>query len=107
MAILLVILFAGFMATSNHMSVSRRSARAGHAPASTKKIIKIILWSLAGLVVIGLIAARLYLDTWLLNYVNNVLHNIKGYDGSAQSIQVDLYRGAYRIHNLVIKKKEG
>ncbi len=62
------------------------------------------LESFAVLVIVVVIAARLYLDVWLLDYVNNVLHNIKGYDGSVEAIHIDLYRGAYRIRGLKINK---
>ena len=55
----------------------------------------------------GLIGARLYLDVWALRYVNNVLANIKGYEGSVEDIDIDLYRGAYRIYELKVFKKTG
>jgi hypothetical protein len=59
------------------------------------------------LLLIGLLIARLYLSAWLLNYVNETLNNIEGYQGSVESIDVDLYRGAYRIHRLKIYKTAG
>lgn len=62
---------------------------------------------MAGLLVMSLVAARLYLSVWLLQYVNNVLDNIDGYRGSVEAIDIDLYRGAYRIHNLKVTKSEG
>lgn len=59
-------------------------------------------------VLIGaLVAARLYLNVWLTDYVNRVLNNIKGYQGSVASIDIALYRGAYRIHDLKLFKKTG
>ena len=58
-------------------------------------------------VLIILIALRLYLSTWLLNYVNNVLGHIDGYQGSVESINIDLYRGAYRINKLALNKVNG
>jgi hypothetical protein len=54
-----------------------------------------------------LIAARLYLNVWLLGYVNDILNRINGYEGSVESIDIDLYRGAYRAHHLQLFKKEG
>ena len=54
-----------------------------------------------------IVALRLYLGVWALNYVNNVLHHIKGYQGSVENIHIDLYRGAYRIDKLILNKKEG
>jgi len=61
----------------------------------------------AAVVLALLIAARLYLNVWLLDYVNRVLSNIQGYQGSVQSLDIDLYRGAYRIHTLKVVKKTG
>lgn len=57
--------------------------------------------------VVALIAARLYLDVWLLNYVNRTLSNIPGYQGSVERIHISLYRGAYQIDALKIDKKAG
>ena len=72
---------------------------------SVKKryIIGGIIVCLVGLVLAG----RLYLDVWLLKYVNQSLNNIKGYKGSVESIGIDLYRGAYTINNLKLYKKTG
>src|SRR5688572_11298709 len=56
---------------------------------------------------LAIAGARIYLDVWMLQYVNRVLNNIKGYQGSVEDISVDLYRGAYRIDNLKLYKKNG
>ncbi len=66
-----------------------------------------ILLGIAAVLVVILIVVRLYLGVWLLNYVNGVLGHIQGYQGSVESINIDLYRGAYRINKLVLNKKEG
>ncbi|HEU5048418.1 MAG TPA: DUF748 domain-containing protein [Rickettsiales bacterium] len=66
-----------------------------------------ILGGLLTLVLAVVVIVHTYLAGWLLNYVNDVLHHIKGYEGSVQSIDIDLYRGAYRLNRLVINKKEG
>lgn len=64
-------------------------------------------WIILAIMTILLFAeARIYLDIWLLRYVNHVLANIKGYEGSVESIRVDLCRGAYRMNNLRIDKKD-
>ena len=60
-----------------------------------------------GLLLIVLIVARIYLNGWLLDYVNGALSNIKGYQGSVESIDIALYRGAYRINGLKVEKKTG
>jgi len=66
-----------------------------------------ILAVLALLLLTVFIVVHTYLAGWLLGYVNNVLGSLNGYQGSAESISIDLYRGAYRINNLAINKKEG
>ncbi len=55
----------------------------------------------------GLVAARLYLNIWAKDYVNQVLNNIPGHEGSIADIDIDLYRGAYRIHQLKLYKTAG
>lgn len=65
------------------------------------------LIGIISLLILLLIAARLYLNIWLPRYVNNALGNIKGYEGSVEDIDIALYRGAYKIHNLKIYKKTG
>lgn len=67
----------------------------------------IIIGCIALLLIGLLIGARLYLSVWLLDYVNNVLSHINGYQGSVESINIDLYRSAYRINKLVINKVDG
>jgi hypothetical protein len=57
------------------------------------------------LLIAALVAARLYLNVWLPRYVNQVLNNIKGYEGSVEDIDIALYRGAYKIHGLKLRKK--
>jgi len=66
-----------------------------------------ILIGFASLVVIVVIVLRLYLSVWVLDYVNGVLAHIPGYKGSVESINIDLYRGAYRINNLKLDKDTG
>lgn len=66
-----------------------------------------ILAACAALLLVVLVVLRLYLSTWLLDYVNQVLANIPGYRGSVESINIDLYRSAYRLNKLVINKVEG
>jgi hypothetical protein len=52
------------------------------------------------LLLVVVIAARLYLPVWLKDYVNKTLNGIDGYRGSVQEIHVHLYRGAYSIEGL-------
>jgi hypothetical protein len=51
------------------------------------------------------VVLRLYFGQWMLNYVNDSLDHIGVYHGSVADINIDLYRGAYRIHDLKIVKK--
>lgn len=76
-----------------------------HSPHRKRK------WYIIGAMVLFIIAlfvgARLYLNVWLPRYVNQVLDNLDGYQGSIDGIDIDLYRGAYRVHNLRIIKRTG
>ncbi len=57
------------------------------------------------LVVAGiLIALRIALPFILKNYVNKTLHNLDGYTGSVQDVDLALFRGAYVIDSLNIEK---
>ena len=66
-----------------------------------------IFGGILAVLIIAVVVVRLYATTWLLNYVNNVLNNIPGYQGSVETIDIHLYRGAYEIHGLKIYKKNG
>ncbi len=66
-----------------------------------------LLTALLVLLIAAGVAAHMYFNQWLLGHVNEVLSHIDGYEGSAKSIDIDLYRGAYRIHTLKIYKKSG
>ncbi len=58
-------------------------------------------------IVLALVAARIYLPYWLKGYVNETLDNIDGYSGSISDIDVALWRGAYQIDNLLLVKDNG
>lgn len=71
-----------------------------------KKIAKITL----GIILVlgaALLGARIYLPFWLRDYINREIEALDGYGGSIQSVDVDLWRGAYRIHDLKIVKDGG
>lgn len=53
-----------------------------------------------------LVALRLALPWLLEDYVNRELAKLEGYGGSVEDIDVALWRGAYQIQNLVIKKQQ-
>jgi len=56
------------------------------------------------LLLLLLIAGRLYLPTYVKNYVNEVLAGIPGYYGHVEDIDIALYRGAYVINGLYLNK---
>jgi len=70
----------------------------------TKKRWKKILLITFVLLVLALIAARLYLPIYLKDYLNRELSNLNGYRGRVESVDVALIRGAYVIHDLKIVK---
>lgn len=61
-------------------------------------------YTLPIIIVVLIIAARLYLPYWLEDHVNEVLANIPGYYGQVEDIDVSLYRGAYEIKGLYLNK---
>ncbi len=67
-----------------------------------KKKYKILL----GIIII-LIGFRIYLPYWVKDYVNKVLDEIPGHQGSIQGVGISLLRGAYRIDSLIIEKTDG
>lgn len=67
-----------------------------------KKSVKIIL----GIVVL-LIVARLLLPYFVLKYVNKTLANLDGYTGHVSDVDIALYRGAYQIDSINIRKVDG
>ncbi len=67
-----------------------------------KKSVKILL----GIVVVLLIA-RLLLPYFVLRYVNKVLANMDGYTGHVSDVDIALYRGAYQIDDINIRKVNG
>ncbi len=67
-----------------------------------KKSVKILL----GIVVL-LIIARLLLPYFVLRYVNKTLANMEGYTGHVSDVEIALYRGAYQIDSINIRKVNG
>ena len=56
------------------------------------------------IILILLIAFRLYLPILVKNYVNKVLANIPGYYGQVDDIDIALIRGAYVINGMYLNK---
>src|SRR5688572_30714004 len=55
-------------------------------------------------VLVIIIALRLILPYWVLNFVNKRLAEIKEYYGHVDDIDIELYRGAYQVKSIYINK---
>ncbi len=65
---------------------------------------------LAGLIVglaIVLVASRLFLPYWLRDYINAEIDKLENYTGSVEAVSVSVWRGAYQIHGMNIRKTKG
>lgn len=58
------------------------------------------------ILIVLLIIGRILLPYFLKNYVNKTLNDIPGYTGYVESIDVALWRGAYVINGLILKKED-
>lgn len=54
-----------------------------------------------------LIVGRLLLPHYVLRYVNDVLHRNRQYPGHVSDVGISLWRGAYQIYGIEIRKREG
>ena len=54
-----------------------------------------------------ILVLHLYLAIWVRDYVNRKLSEIPGYRAHVQAVTLHLWRGAYQIHNIDIKKTSG
>jgi Domain of Unknown Function (DUF748) len=65
-------------------------------------------WFWLGIVVIAiLVVVHIWLAIWVRDYVNRKLSEIKGYRAHVAAVTLHLWRGAYQIHNIDIKKTSG
>jgi len=67
---------------------------------------KILIRILVVLLVL-LIAFRIYLPTIVLHYVNKEINTIPGYQGHVDNIGISLWRGAYQINGITLNKLSG
>ena len=65
-----------------------------------------LLW-LVVVLVLAVFVARAMLPFWVRDYVNKKLSEIEGYHGHVTDVDIHLWRGAYSIHNVDIKKTGG
>ncbi|WP_082830814.1 AsmA family protein [Cochleicola gelatinilyticus] len=56
------------------------------------------------IILLLLIAGRLYLPIYAKNYINEVLADIPGYYGQVSDIDISLWRGAYVINGMYLNK---
>ncbi len=64
-------------------------------------------WAIPIAIIVVLIIARLLLPYFVTKYVNQVLSEIEGYQGSIEGVDISLYRGAYAINKLKLEKMDG
>ncbi|HJT44792.1 MAG TPA: DUF748 domain-containing protein [Chthoniobacterales bacterium] len=58
-------------------------------------------------IAVALVIVHIYLAIWVRDYVNRKLSEVPGYRAHVQAVTLHLWRGAYQIHNLDIKKTSG
>src|SRR6266480_7144421 len=64
------------------------------------------LWLIVVIAVL-LVVAHTLLPFWVRDYVNRKLSEIPGYRAHVAAVTLHLWRGAYQIHALDIKKTDG
>ena len=70
---------------------------------TTKKKRRFIIW---GGILVLILVIRAVLPSIVLHYANKTLADMKGYYGHVRSIDIDLYRGAYKLDSIYINKKD-
>src|SRR3954462_7765162 len=63
-------------------------------------------WTLVVLIT-AIVVLHIYLASWVRDYVNRKLSEIPGYRAHVAEVTLHLWRGAYQIHNIDIKKTSG
>src|SRR3954469_8779048 len=56
---------------------------------------------------VAFIVVHTYLAIWVRDYVNRKLSEIPGYRGHVAAVTLHLWRGAYQVHHVDIKKTDG
>ena len=65
-----------------------------------------LLWIVV-ILALALVVARAMLPGWVRDYANRKLSEIEGYRGHIADVDIHLWRGAYSIHGVDIKKTSG
>lgn len=63
-------------------------------------------WIILGTVIALLLGIYIALPYIILRYANKILGEMEGYQGHIEDVDLHLYRGAYEIEGLVIKKRD-
>ena len=63
-------------------------------------------WALV-VIAVAFVILHTYLAIWVRDYVNRKLSEIPGYRAHVAAVTLHLWRGAYQIHNIDIKKTSG
>src|SRR5216110_3925480 len=58
-------------------------------------------------IAVAFVIVHAYLALWVRDYVNRKLSEIPGYRAHVAAVTLHLWRGAYQIHNIDIKKTSG
>src|SRR5205085_12605274 len=58
-------------------------------------------------IAVAFLIVHTYLALWVRDYVNRKLSEIPGYRAHVAAVTLHLWRGAYQIHNIDIKKTSG
>ena len=64
-----------------------------------------LIW--VGVIALLLLITHLTLPYWLTKFLNKRLENLEGYKGHIDHVSLQLYRGAYQLHDLSIVKVDG
>src|SRR5207302_9756402 len=72
-----------------------------------KSLVKRWWFWLIIVVAVAFVIVHIYLAIWVRGYVNRKLSEIPGYRAHVQAVTLHLWRGAYQIHNIDIKKTSG
>jgi hypothetical protein len=84
------------------------AARKGFRPAKgMQSLVKRWWFWLLIVVLVAFVVVHTYLAIWVRDYVNRKLSEIHGYRAHVSAVTLHLWRGAYQIHYIDIKKTSG
>ena len=92
--------------SATETAVKRLAARTTR-PSRINWIIHRWWFWLVAAVVVAVVVLHLYLAIWVRDYVNRKLSEVPSYRAHVNAVTLHLWRGAYQIHNIDIKKTSG